>query len=155
MLFVSILTSDRSLDPELWALVWQGERRPGIKLIGAYNLLCNKRLLIWEGESRADLRFMDRFNQVGLLETHPALDQTEGWQGALAGDLEGLRWFLVREEGASPDRVESAIELRTRAKQAPTIEAARREARDWVARRAESAGSEPSGSEPEPPAEAE
>ena len=72
MFFVSILTSDRERDPELWATIWNGEGPPSLKLIGAYNLASNQRVFIWEGESVADLQFMDRFNEVGVLETWPA-----------------------------------------------------------------------------------
>ena len=78
MLFVSILTSDRARDPELWATIWQGESPPNIKIIGAYNLANNRRVFIWEGDSSADLQFMDRFNQIGVLETYPAFDRTVG-----------------------------------------------------------------------------
>ena len=38
MLYVSIFTSDRSRDPELWAAIWHGAGPPSIKLHGAYNL---------------------------------------------------------------------------------------------------------------------
>ncbi len=54
MLFVSILTSDRSHDPELWATIWQGEPPPSLELISAYNLGNDKRVFIWNGESLAD-----------------------------------------------------------------------------------------------------
>jgi len=67
VLFVSILTSDRSRDPELWATVWNGQAPPSINLIGAYNLGNDKRVFIWEGESQADMQFMDRFNEMRFL----------------------------------------------------------------------------------------
>ena len=78
MLYVSILTSDRSQDPELWATIWQGNAPPSINLIGAYNMGNDKRVFIWEGEALADIQFMDRFNEVGVLETSPAFDRTSG-----------------------------------------------------------------------------
>ena len=90
MLFVSILTSDRERDPELWATIWNGEGPPSLNLIGAYNLASNLRVFIWEGESIADIQFMDRFNEVGVLETRPAFDRTAGWRMAMAKDLEGF-----------------------------------------------------------------
>ncbi len=77
VLFVSILTSDRERDPELWAVIWLGGCPPTLKLHQAYNLAGNKRVFIWEGQSAADLQFMDRFNYVGLLETFPAFDRTD------------------------------------------------------------------------------
>ena len=104
MLFVSLLTSDRSRDPELWATIWQGDPPTSISLIGAYNLANNERVFIWEGESAGDFRFMDRFNEVGLLETHPAFDRTQGWQGpTLVKDLEGFAKG-GRERAYSPAR---------------------------------------------------
>ena len=54
LLFVSILTSDRSHDPELWATIRQGEPPPSLELISAYNLGNDKRVFIWNGESLAD-----------------------------------------------------------------------------------------------------
>ena len=89
MLFVSVLTSDRSRDPELWATIWQGDPPPSINLIGAYNLANNRRVFIWEGEGPGDVQFMDRFNEVGVLETTPAFDRTSGWRAAFAKDLSG------------------------------------------------------------------
>ncbi len=135
MLFVSILTSERDKDPELWAVIWQGRAPPTLKLHQAYNLAGNKRVYVWEGESVADLQFMDRFNEVGLLETYPAFDRSVGWQQAFAGDLDGFRASL-ENRGARPAVVEAALDLRTRGHNAPNLHAARREARDWVRRQA-------------------
>jgi hypothetical protein len=127
MLFVSILRSDRSRDPELWATIWQGAAPPSIKLIGAYNLANEKRVFIWEAESQADLQFMDRFNEVGILETTPAFDRTTGWTLAFRRDLEGFQKYL----GDRP-RVGPNVDLRRRAMQAPNRIAARRAAREWT-----------------------
>ena len=132
MLFVSTFTSDRSLDPELWAVIWQARAPKTLKLLGAYNLAGNKRIFIWKGESPADLQFMDLFNHVGVTETSPAFDRTAGWQFAFASDLEGFRDGLI-SRGARPERIEPAIDLRRRGMTAPTTEAARRAAREWVA----------------------
>ncbi|MGE3075262.1 MAG: hypothetical protein AB7N24_16015 [Dehalococcoidia bacterium] len=76
MLHVSILTSDRSRDPELWATVWQGKAPPTLKILAVYNLASQKRLFVWEGEGRRDIQYIDRLNQVGVLETFVAFDQT-------------------------------------------------------------------------------
>ncbi len=112
MLFVSILTSDREKDPELWAVIWQGQAPPTLKLRQAYNLAGNKRVYVWEGESAVDLQFMDRFNEVGGMETCPAFDRTLGCQRA----------------------VDAALDLRERGHRAPNLHAAKREAREWVSR---------------------
>lgn len=131
MLFVSILTSERARDPELWATIWQGDAPPGINLIGAYNLGNNKRVFIWEGQAAADLQFMDRFNEVGVLETHPAFDRTAGWRFALQKDLAGFQAHLEaqRRHGL---QIGAAVDLRRRALAAPNRDAARQAARQWA-----------------------
>ena len=130
MLYVSILTSDRARDPELWATIWQGESPQSISIIGAYNLGNDKRVFIWEGESRTDLQFMDRFNEVGVLETYPAFDRTTGWSMAFAKDLDGFR-KIQEERGRDPAQIESSIDLRSRGLNAPNRYAARAAARQW------------------------
>lgn len=131
MLFVSILTSDRSRDPELWAAIWQGEPAPSIKIIGAYNLAGNKRVFIWEGESAADLQFMDRFNHIGVLDTYPAFDRTVGWQLAFAKDLEKFEKRLLDRAGRFQEQVKRGIDLRRRGLNASNIYAACTEAQRW------------------------
>ena len=131
MLYVSILTSDRERDPELWATIWQGTPPSTLTLHGAYNLAGNQRVFVWEGESAADLQFVDRFNQVGVLETFPAFDRTEGWRTAFAGDLDGFR-ALQERRGAPPQAVKRAVDLRRRGLEAPNPHAARRAALEWV-----------------------
>lgn len=133
MLFVSILTSDRRRDPELWATIWQGGPPPSINLIGAYNLGNDKRVYIWEGESVADIQFMDRFNEVGVLETYPAFDRTAGWRAAFAKDIDGFRTRLESAASTAAEQTESAIDLRSRGINAPNRHAARAAARRWVA----------------------
>jgi hypothetical protein len=137
MLFVSILTSERERDPELWAVIWNAKAPPTLKLHGAYNLGDNRRLFVWEGESVADLQYMDRFNSVGRLETTPAFDRTSGWRCAFSQDLDGFRSLVTTREGAAGrpanQRSERAIELRRRGIEARTIEAAKRTAREWQA----------------------
>ena len=132
MLFVSILTSDRARDPELWATIWQGSPPPSINLIGAYNLGNDKRVFIWEGESVADTQFMDRFNEVGVLETSPAFDRTAGWRAAFAKDIDTFRNNLMAGRPSAGHSVESTVDLRTRGMNAPNRHAARLAARQWV-----------------------
>jgi hypothetical protein len=135
MLFVSIFTSDRERDPELWAVIWNAKAPSTLTLHAAYNLGDDRRLFIWEGESAADLTYMDRFNQVGRLETAPAFDRTAGWNFAFRQDLEGFRAHVGSRAGAAGrpanQRSERGIELRRRGRDAPTIEAAKRAARAW------------------------
>ena len=133
MLYVSILTSDRARDPELWATIWQGDPPPSINLVGAYNLGNDKRVYIWEGKSLADIQFMDRFNEVGVLETYPAFDRSEGWRAAFAKDIDGFRARLERASATAAANVESAIDLRSRGMNAPNRNAARAAARQWIA----------------------
>ena len=133
MLYVSILTSDRTKDPELWATIWQGDPPPSINLIGAYNLGNDKRVFVWEGKALADIQFMDRFNEVGVLETYPAFDRSEGWRAAFAKDIDGFRARLERASATVAASVESAIDLRCRGMNAPNRNAARAAARQWIA----------------------
>ena len=128
MLFVSVFTSDRARDPELWATIWQGEPPPSINLIGAYNLGSDKRVFIWEGQSTEDLQFIDRFNEVGVMDTSPAFDRTFGWQMAFAKDIEG---FKSNPQRRNRPPSEKALDLRRRGLNAPTREAARAEAIRW------------------------
>ena len=139
MLFVSILTSDRARDPELWATIWQGGAPPSVNLIGAYNLGNDKRVFIWEGATVGDTQFMDRFNEVGVLETYPAFDRTEGWRAAFAKDIDGFGERLRRGASTAAASAESAVDLRTRGMSAPNRHAARAAARRW-AREQEQAG---------------
>lgn len=112
--------------------MWQGKAPATLKILAAYNLASNKRLFIWEGEGRADVQYIDRLNEVGVLETFAAFDQTGGWQCAFAGDLDGMRqWFLDR--GRTPAQIEAAMDLRSRGHYAASTIAARKAARDWVA----------------------
>ena len=137
MLYVSLFTSDRERDPELWAVIWNAKAPSTLKLHGAYNLGDNRRIFIWEGETAADLRYMDRFNTVGRLETTPAFDRTDGWRCAFQQDLDRFRALVSSPAGASgrPEnqRSERAIELRRRGIEARSIEAAKRAAREWQA----------------------
>ena len=136
MLFVSILTSDRSRDPELWATIWNGQAPPSINLIGAYNLGNDKGVFIWEGESQADMQFMDRFNEIGILETNPAFDRTAGWRDAFEKNIDAFSERLLNrkpQETSMPSKAQSkaGIDLRTRGMNAPNRYAARLEARAW------------------------
>jgi hypothetical protein len=133
MLHVSILTSDRARDPELWATVWQGKAPPTLKILAAYNLASHKRLFVWEGEGRDDIQYIDRLNEVGELETFVAFDQTGGWQCAFAGDLDGMqKWF--EERGRTAGQIEVAMDLRSRGHYAANTASARKAAREWAAR---------------------
>ena len=145
MLYVTILTSDRERDPELWATTWNLKAPPTFKIHSVYNLAGDKRVFVWEGESAADLQVMDRLNYVGELETYPAFDRTVGWQQAVDGDLEGFRENLVastsssvagfnQKTGMSDQQIEAAMDLRTRGNRAANPYAARREAREWIER---------------------
>ena len=131
MLFVSILTSDRSRDPELWATIWHGQPPPSLELIGAYNLGNDKRVFIWNGESIDDIQFMDRFNEVGVLETSPAFDRTTGWIAAFAKDIEGWR-SENRRAGRTDQEIDINVDLRHRGMTAPNRHAARAAAREWT-----------------------
>ena len=110
--------------------MWQGAPPSSINLAGMYNLANNRRDFIWNTESPADIQYMDRLNEVGLLETYPAIDRTSGLQMTFARDLEGFR-HVLEERGLSQAQIESSIDLRRRAMQAPNRQAARTEAIRW------------------------
>lgn len=131
MLYVSIFTSDRNRDPELWATVWQGKAPPSLKILHVYNLMSDKRVFIWEADTPGALQYFDRLNQVGTLETSPAFDQTEGWIPAFAGDLDAMRAFFD-SRGRNTAEIEHAMNLRARGHHAPTTSAARLAAREWM-----------------------
>lgn len=142
MTYVSILTSNRNLDPELWAVIWNANAPKDLNLLCAYNLAGNKRIFIWESDSTAALQFMDNFNYIGTLETYPAFDRSDGWRAAFAGDLEAFENQMTKsakDRGIIPEhlhqRVKESLELRKGARESPTREAARRFAREWSARR--------------------
>jgi hypothetical protein len=130
VLYVSMLTSDRDRDPELWATIWQAKAPDTLTLHAAYNLGGDKRLFVWEGEGVADLQYMDRFNDVGVLETQPVFDRTEGWRDAFAGDLDRFAERMGRRAETAAGR--AALDLRRRGLEAPSPYVARRRAREWV-----------------------
>ena len=76
---------------------------------------------------------MDRFNEVGVLETSPAFDRTFGWRAAFAKDIDGFRQNLLAGRPSAGHNVESTIDLRSRGMNAPNRHAARRAAREWTA----------------------
>lgn len=130
--YVSILTSDRERDPELFATIWYGKQPSTLKLHQAFNLAGNKRVFVWEGESAADLQFMDLFNYIGEMETFPAFDRTENWRQGFAGDLEGFR-ANFEATGRPQAEVEAGIELCRAGLEASSHWEARQAAREWVA----------------------
>jgi hypothetical protein len=134
--YVSLFTSDRERDPELWAVAWNAKAPPTLKLHGAYNLSDNRRVFIWEGETVADLQYMDRLNQIGRLETSPAFDRSAGWRFVFAQDLDGFERSLAAR-GTPPAAVARAIDLRRRGVEARGIAAAKRAARAWQEEQAE------------------
>lgn len=145
MLYISILTSDRQLDPELWALTWQARQPPSLTLHHAYNLAGNKRLFVWEADDEAGLRFMDNaLSLIGEVETYPAFDRTTGWQTAFASDLEGFEAQLTesqkngRRTPAEASRfIADQVSLRRQAMEAPNRYAAMAVAANWKAAQAD------------------
>jgi hypothetical protein len=132
MIYLSILTMDRERDPELWATMWQGDAPPGLTLHSVYRG-GDRLVFVWEGDSAAELLFMERCGQVGDLETFPVVDRTKGWRLSLARDLDGLRAWMV-QRGDTDEQIESALDLRSAALDAPNVFAARRAALEWIER---------------------
>jgi len=82
---------------------------------------------------------MDKLNQVGVLETCPAFDQTVGWQLAFAKELDSFAEWLLERRGRPREQVERMIDLRRRGMNAPNTYAARTEARRWQEEQAHAA----------------
>ena len=80
MLYVSILTSDRERDPELWATLWQGEAPKGLEIVAVYNLQNDVRVFIINAEPPQAIGWLDRLNAVGTIVTTPAFDRTQETQ---------------------------------------------------------------------------
>ncbi len=95
MLFVSILTSDRERDPELWATLWQGDAPDGLQFVAVYNLQNNTRIFVINADPPDAIGWLDRLNAVGTIVTTPAFDHTQGWSDALARDIDGFAKRLV------------------------------------------------------------
>ena len=124
MLYVGQFRVDRTKDHEFWAVLWQGHRvPPDLKLIGAYNLLSDLRIIIFEAETVAAIRWLDRLNFVGHFECQPALDQTEGYRAALSRDLPGFESFL-RERHTPEPVIAREAGFRSRAIEASNVWAA-------------------------------
>ncbi|MGO9452440.1 MAG: hypothetical protein ACLQDV_15580 [Candidatus Binataceae bacterium] len=124
MLFVGLLRSERVRDYEFWAVLWQGAKPPkDFKLIAAYNLMTDLRVIVFEAESTESIRHLDRLNFIGHFECHPALDQTDGYRMVFARDTEGLGDFL-RHHGLSEDVVKSEVAFRADSIKQPSIHAA-------------------------------
>ncbi|HZU72258.1 MAG TPA: hypothetical protein VE990_05750 [Acidimicrobiales bacterium] len=128
MVFVGLLYMERAHDGRFWSVLWQGAPPPtDFKLIAAYNLMTDLRVIVFEAESTATIRFLDRFNLVGRWSCHPCLDQTEGYRAAFARDLDAFEAFL-RRRGASDAVIRRSVEHRRRAIEAESLEAALRDA---------------------------
>ncbi len=132
MQFVSILTSDRERDPELWATLWQGEAPKGLEIVAVYNLQNDTRVFIINADPPQAIGWLDRLNAVGTIVTTPAFDRTQGWSDAFARDIDGFTKRLV-ERGGEEGRKHA--ELRRRAMNAANPFAARRVALEWVSER--------------------
>lgn len=124
MLYVGQFQIDRTRDLEFWAVLWQGRQVPDdLRLIAAYNLLSDLRIIVFEAESIAAIRWLDRLNFVGHFECQPALDQTEGYQAAFGRDIARFEGFL-RERRAPEAVIARESSFRARSIEAPNVWAA-------------------------------
>ena len=132
MMYVSILTSDRERDPELWATLWQGEAPKGLEFVAVYNLQNDTRVFVIEADPPQLIGWMDRFNAVGNIVSTPAVDRTEGWRDGLAGNIDAFTKRLVERYGPEGEK---QAELRRRTMEASNPFAARRVALEWTSER--------------------
>ena len=124
MLYVGQFRIDRTKDLAFWAVFWQGRQvPPDLKLIAAYNLLSDLRIIIFEAESIAAIRWWDRLNFVGHFECQPALDQTEGYHSVLDRDVARFEKFL-RDRRTPEPVIARESSFRARSIEAPNVWAA-------------------------------
>ena len=111
MLFVSILTSRPDARPGTMGDHMAGqstsEHRTDRRVQSGQRQAC---LHPGRGESVADTQFMDRFNDVGVLETSPAFDRTAGWRAAFAKDIDTFRNNLMAGRPSAGHSVESTVD---------------------------------------------
>ena len=130
MLYVGQFRTDRAQDLDFWAVLWQGQAAPpDLRLVAAYNLLTDLRVIVFEAETIEAIRWLDRLNFVGHFECHPALDQTDGYQAAFDRDTDRIGAFL-RARGTPERIVAREVSFRDRAIHAPTVWAALELARE-------------------------
>lgn len=136
MLFVGTFTNDRSKDDEFWAVLWQGPPPPSdFRLVAAYNMLTDERLIVFEATTTATIRWLDRLNLVGRFESRPVLDQTQGYESLFARDFEAFRTFLGAR-GQSDGAIDRAVAFRRAMHEAASVPSAIEAARAWRERRA-------------------
>lgn len=124
LLYVGQFKVDRTKDLEFWAVLWQGRQvPPDLRLIAAYNLLSDLRIIVFEAESIAAIRWLDRLNFVGHFECQPALDQTEGYQAAFGRDVARFEEFL-RQRRSPEATIARESSFRARSIEAPNVWAA-------------------------------
>src|SRR6266536_2466979 len=131
MLFVGLFQMDRSREIDFWAVFWQGQGPPAdFKLIAAYNLLTDQRVIVFEADTIGAIRWLDKLNMIGRFEAHPALDQTEGYRSVVERDPEAFRRFQAAR-GGSPPGIDHQVEMRRRAMEAPNVWAALELVDEW------------------------
>lgn len=129
LLYVGVLNSDRARDRQFWACLWQGRDKPrDIRIRYAFNLMTQTRVIVFEASTTEAQSYFDRFNLVGKWAAHPSLDQTIGYQAAIASDPSPLG-PMYAQRGLGQEWIDRLIAERWRYINAPSVDAALRMAR--------------------------
>jgi hypothetical protein len=129
LLYVGVLESDRARDRQFWACLWQGRDKPrDIRIRHAFNLMTNTRVIVFEASTTEAQSYFDRFNLVGKWAAHPSLDQTIGYQAAIASNPDPLG-PMYAQRGLGQEWIDRLIAERRRYINAPSVDAALKMAR--------------------------
>jgi hypothetical protein len=133
-MYVSTFIPDRRRQAEFFVGLWHGERPKSITLHQWLRVPGDaaRFLLIWEGDDAAGQWVEQNWAEFGELQTEPATTLTDGMAACFAHDLDSFRHSLAAH-GLTPIAIERAVELRRRAMEAPSREAALATARSWEA----------------------
>ncbi|MFI5052762.1 MAG: hypothetical protein ACHQDE_00245 [Acidimicrobiia bacterium] len=134
MFHVSRFTPDPSRFGEFLACLWQGEVPASLVLSKWLYLPGEPRamLILWEGDAVARDYVERAFGGFGTLETDQVTDVTPGLAAALARDLDGFG-RVMQAQGATPEAIDTALDVRRRGMNASTQADAAAAGRAWMA----------------------
>ncbi|HEY7107156.1 MAG TPA: hypothetical protein VH986_12185 [Acidimicrobiia bacterium] len=139
---VSRFVPDAARMPEFLACLWQGDVPESLAL-ERWLYLQDERggrprgmLVMWAGDDVATAYMERAFGGFGEFTTEVVVDNTPGLAAALARDLDAFGTTMARQ-GAAPDAIASALDLRRRGMEAPSQQDAAAAGRAWQAEQQE------------------
>jgi hypothetical protein len=132
MIYVSTFVPDPEHQAEFFAALWHGQRPDTLVLHEWLSLPTDpaRFMLIWEGDIDA-MQWVERcFGGFGDLHTDLGTGLTDGLAACLARDLNGFEQSLLAK-GLNQVDIDRAVDLRRRAMQADSQDAALEAARAW------------------------